>query len=278
MHRACHISANASALRESTQAPLYGSQIEQFVELLLEEHCAWLQRRVVQEADRLEKEGQVLATTEDRPVTPEFPLGLSAILPTAQSSPATSTSGTEDTRPMQFLNYPPVHLTNFFFANLLNHWRSIEIYISLISHPIWGTPHPKRFKRAVEICQTHAALGKERNFLTTGKIWGLHLAGVTFGGPALYPVRPHPQLFPPYPRLVGDCKLMSIDGVKMGFGTVGGDWIVLLCCIDYGAEFTENLEDTRVLLECGRFCISGKNGGGRTGGKCCMTRTAELCG
>src|SRR5439155_24307018 len=91
---------------------------------------------------------------------------------------------------MQFLEYTRVELTNPFYANLLNHYRSIEIYISLIPQPIWGTVDHWRFECAVDICRTHAALGEERNFLTTGKIWGLHLSGVAFGGELLYPVRP----------------------------------------------------------------------------------------
>jgi hypothetical protein len=81
-----------------------------------------------------------------------------------------------------------VKLTNFFYANLLNHYRSIEIYISFIPRPNWGTPDPRRFQCAIDLCRTHAALGKERNFLTTGKIWGLHLSGLAFGGPESYPV------------------------------------------------------------------------------------------
>jgi hypothetical protein len=42
----------------------------------------------------------------------------------------------------------------------------------------------------VDLCRTHAALGDGRNFLTTGKIWGLHLAGLTFGGLDFHPVFP----------------------------------------------------------------------------------------
>jgi hypothetical protein len=113
-----------------------------------------------------------------------LPFDLETILPT----PSFPDLGENEEPLLQFLNYPPVKLTNFFYANLLNHYRSIEIYISLIPRPNWGTPDPRRFQCAIDLCRTHAALGKERNFLTTGKIWGLHLSGLAFGGPELYPV------------------------------------------------------------------------------------------
>jgi hypothetical protein len=54
---------------------------------------------------------------------------------------------------------------------------------------MWGTLDHQRFECAVDICRTHAALGAEKDCLTTGKIWGLYLSGVTFGGEFFYPVR-----------------------------------------------------------------------------------------
>lgn len=158
-------------------------EIEACVQPLLQRHREWRDRPVVREAVERERNGQLIYELSSIKNT-GLPLDLSAILPTAQ---VPSEELSEDI-PMAFLDYSPMYLTNFFWNNLLNHWRSIEIYISLITTPDWGSCEPIRLASAVELCRTHAALGKERNFLTTGKIWGLHLAGIAFGGPDSYQV------------------------------------------------------------------------------------------
>lgn len=190
MHRTCHTASDAITRRQATPRPEnVEAEIQASIEPLLETHRKWRDRKVVKDADGLEEAGILLAAVPDtipQQSSPTFPFDMSIILPTEQSP----VLDTDDDTPSQFLNYPPVHLTNFFFANLLNHYRSIEIYITLIQRPVWGTVDPGRFQCAVDLCRTHAALGKERNFLTTGKIWGLHLAGIAFGGEDLYPVEP----------------------------------------------------------------------------------------
>lgn len=183
MHRACHVSADALALRRSqaNQGEI-DLQIQAWVDPLLEAHRKWRQRKVVREADEMERNGQLLSTfTESSYKTLNFSIDVSTIIPTNQPA-------TPDGIPVQFLDYPQVQITNSFFSNLLNQFRSIEIYISLIPRPIWGTPDHQRFECAVDICRTHSALGAEKDCLTTGKIWGLYLSGVTFGGEFLYPV------------------------------------------------------------------------------------------
>jgi hypothetical protein len=190
MHRTCHTASDAITLRQASPRPEnVEAKIQASIEPLLEAHRKWRDRKVVKDADGLEEAGILLAAVPDtipQRSSPTFPFDMSTILPTAQSP----VLDTDDDTPSHFLHYPPVHLTNFFFANLLNHYRSIEIYITLILRPVWGTVDPRRFQCAVDLCRTHAALGKERNFLTTGKIWGLHLAGIAFGGEDLYPVEP----------------------------------------------------------------------------------------
>jgi len=182
MHRACHTSAEALLLRRSnTPQQEIDTLMQSSVDALLTDHRKWRQRQVVREADEMERQGQLLATlTSSTTTNTGFPFD--TILPTLQQT--VPPGGT----PLQFLQYPPERLTNLFYANLLNHYRSIEIYISLIPKPMWGYPDPWRFECAIDLCRTHAALGEERNFLTTGKIWGLYLAGITFGGHELYPV------------------------------------------------------------------------------------------
>jgi hypothetical protein len=161
------------------------TQIQLSVNELVESHRKWKLRKIVQDAEEMEIRGELLQVDPTSPdTTPTtFPVDMSSIFPTASASPSEPKS-----RPLHFLQYPRVTLTNHFYANLLNHYRSIEIYMSLIPRPVWGTLEPWRFQCAIDLCRTHAALGEERNFLTTGKIWGLWLCGVTFGGPELYPV------------------------------------------------------------------------------------------
>jgi hypothetical protein len=182
MHRACHMSADATALRrEQRELQSVDPEIQESVDGLLESHRKWHQRKVVSEADEAERRGQLLSSFETFSIS-DFPLDLSTIFPSAQTSakPITNTL-------LQFLEYPQVHLTNSFYNNLLNHYRSIEIYISLIRQPMWERD-PWRLEHSIDLCRTYAALGQEQNFSTTGKIWGLHLAGISFGGHDLYPV------------------------------------------------------------------------------------------
>jgi len=89
---------------------------------------------------------------------------------------------------LRFLHYEPVRHTNLFFASLINHHRSIGLCLSLVLRPQCTAVDSSRFQAAVEFCRTHAAMGSERNYLSTGaKIWGLYLAGMAFGGPDLFP-------------------------------------------------------------------------------------------
>lgn len=81
-------------------------------------------------------------------------------------------------------------MTNEFYANLCNHFNAIEIVIDLIARPTWGPPGPQRLRCAVDICRTHAALGNQPDAMTSGKIWGLYLAGIAFAGSEVYPVCP----------------------------------------------------------------------------------------
>jgi hypothetical protein len=197
MHRTCHAASDAFTLRRGTGRSFdTEDRIYNFTKVLLEKHSQWPERSIIKEAQEMERTGQIITTGISNPKS-TFPFdAVATILPTTQSPDVGGHPNEKDHNEepiLQFLNYQPVKLTNFFYANLLNHHRSIEIYISLIPLPTWGTPDPRRFQCAIDLCRTHAALGKERNFLTTGKIWGLHLSGVAFGGPESYPVSISPH-------------------------------------------------------------------------------------
>jgi hypothetical protein len=92
-----------------------------------------------------------------------------------------------------FLNYPLMHVSDCFFANRLDNWRAIELYIGLIQQPMWGIHEDNRFMCAVDLCRTHAALGVEHNYVAAENAFGLYLAGVAFGGPDLYEVKISPE-------------------------------------------------------------------------------------
>jgi hypothetical protein len=181
MHRACHAGASAIQLRRSHKtSPEIESAIVSIVDPILASHAKWRQRRVVVDAYEDEQHKRKNAS-----FVPHFPRGsmVSPIRPTSQPpSPIIQAPG------IRFLDHEPVHLTNHFFANLLNHHRSISLCLSLILHPQAGTPDIRSFNCAVDLCRTHAGFGDDRYLLTTGKLWGLHLAGLTFGGPDIHPV------------------------------------------------------------------------------------------
>ena len=59
--------------------------------------------------------------------------------------------------------FAPCYLTNRFYSKLQNQWRAISLHISFIVHPMPG-PDPvsdNRLRLAMDICQTHAALGND---------------------------------------------------------------------------------------------------------------------
>ena len=181
MHRACHASADATTLRSEQRDPQsVDREIQASIDVLLESHRGWRQRKVVREADEIERRSQLPSSSETS--SSGFSLDLSTIFPTIQTPPESTTDTV-----LQFLEYPQSQLTNSFYNNLLNHYRSIEIYITLIQQPIW-VHDPWRFECCVDLCRTYAALGEERDFLATGKVLGLYLAGVTFSGLDLYSV------------------------------------------------------------------------------------------
>jgi len=61
----------------------------------------------------------------------------------------------------RFLHYDPIHIHDRRYCNLLNHWKSVKIYLSYIEHPEIGTGPVSecRIPLAIEICRTYAAFG-----------------------------------------------------------------------------------------------------------------------
>jgi hypothetical protein len=88
-----------------------------------------------------------------------------------------------------FLDHEPVSIHDKQFCTLLNHWKSLKIYITTIEHPTIG-PGPVAAHRvpiAIEICRTYAAFGVRRPHLSPWDLFFLNYAGTAFGGEGFYP-------------------------------------------------------------------------------------------
>ena len=99
-----------------------------------------------------------------------------------EASELSSTSSPASTDPSsRFLSHEPLYLQNPFYGKILNQWRSLWIYASTIVKPIPGprADIPQRIKFAVDICRTHAALGKDS--FNGPQWWCLFYAGLAFG-------------------------------------------------------------------------------------------------
>jgi hypothetical protein len=167
-HHGCYVAARARELRHSSGSPIaIESHVTQLVDPILISHQRWRERKVVVAAYEVERIGRRVTALQDSVITP--------ILPTTEDCVVGE-------NPFIFLDREPMSITNSFFLNLLNHHRSVELYLSLILRPQWGTHDARRYNCAVDLCRTFAALGDEPNLLTMGKLWGLLLAGITFGG------------------------------------------------------------------------------------------------
>jgi hypothetical protein len=86
----------------------------------------------------------------------------------ANATPRTETGS-------RFLDYPTLRVCNAFYANLLNTWRALYIFIDFIAFPDIKTK-PKGSKR-----YNYAALGK-RDMFPIGNVHNMFLTGVAFGG------------------------------------------------------------------------------------------------
>lgn len=89
------------------------------------------------------------------------------------------------TVPLPFLDHPPLPVYSQQFVHMLNHWRAIQIYMSLILWPAVGPNPPTsgRYQTGVEICRHFASLTSGIG----GETWCLTLAGIAFGGDAYHP-------------------------------------------------------------------------------------------
>jgi hypothetical protein len=153
-HRTCHMHLTAEQSREEDGSLPPFTMID-LIDLEIA-HRQWLSLPIIIKAEQREREAQQLPC---QPLTPRF------------------------------LHYDPIRIHDRQYVTLLNHWRGIKIYISLIQYPEMG-PGPAMLERvptAIEICRTYAA-GIQR---PGGPLWNLlpmSFAGVAFGGENRYPM------------------------------------------------------------------------------------------
>jgi hypothetical protein len=156
MHRTYAFAQRSDVLRSSRDVNAE-DEIRLEYEKLVQSLELWKQREVIREHEELEQYARSVATPSTDPHT-------------------------------RFLHHERLHLQSLYYAKLLNQWRMTHLWISLIVRPVPG-PEPishNRYTHAVEICRTHAALGKE-GFI--GPTWqALFFAGAALGGKKRYPM------------------------------------------------------------------------------------------
>jgi hypothetical protein len=175
MHRTCHIASSVNLLQE----PRSDSQISDLIKPAVDAHRKWQDRLILIQANEIERTGEIYSTQ-----TECLDLDVLPVLP----SPLTTSA--KKPKPIPFLDYPPANITDTFFANRLNNWRALGLYLSLIQQPLWGKTSGKEFVNGLDVCRSYAACGgSENNFFGAEKAIGLYLAGIVFGGPDMYSVR-----------------------------------------------------------------------------------------
>jgi hypothetical protein len=155
MHRACHLHVLAQADR-AMNGRLSTDVMLELLDLEIA-HQNWTTLPIVSLAESFEQEAQRCAAIP----------------------------GTQ-----RFLHYDPIRINDRTYCRLLNYWRAIKIYMSLVEYPEIG-PGPvssSRMPIAIQICRTYAALGIRRpnGFRWDG--WSLWFAAVAFGGNNHYPL------------------------------------------------------------------------------------------
>jgi hypothetical protein len=158
-HRACHLSIVAEHDR-ATDGSLSPLTILELMDLQIA-HEKWMSLPVVALAEFIEQQTRLIP-------------------------PRVSTR--------RFLHYDPIHIYNRQYCNLLNHWKSIKIYISYIQYPELG-PGPvseHRIPTAIEICRTYAAFGigesDLESYLSSWDAYTLIFPAIAFGGKQNYPI------------------------------------------------------------------------------------------
>jgi hypothetical protein len=146
IHKACHVASQVRSGQQASDPP------ELEYEKLKEDIQAWRDRPIVRAGELSEQAAE--------------------LDPPDLSSEALSTY-------QYFPGYPPLRIVNSFYVRLLNDWRALSIYISLIDNSSFGPAAcPRRFDYAVDICRTLAVLWHDQNNIAGSELWVAFFAGV----------------------------------------------------------------------------------------------------
>ena len=169
----------ASASVGNSQSPeLTQRKIRSLVGILRSELNLWRERPIIQHTLRCEE-----LAAEISSLTVEISNYTTSSNPVVETINVGNTLTVSDSNDeFRFLHYPKLHIQNSLFINLLITWRAISILISLIEQPRigWKTC-PARFRYAVEICRSVAALGEDRGRTGSYKHFPIFLTLVAFG-------------------------------------------------------------------------------------------------
>lgn len=155
MHKACHYAALIHSMRCNPEIKVSTvlKKVVHVVGILETESRNWINRPIIQATAQQELTAQNIRPSFSHP---------------------------SDTA--QFLSHPPLQILNVFYANLLNYWRALQIYISFIANPTIGPSNPSRLDHAIEICRTWVSLGSNKSQSEAGLVWIMFLVGASFGG------------------------------------------------------------------------------------------------
>ena len=160
--RAIAINKRAIQLRANADSGVAEYAIRLETTKLLEEHQSWGERECIRKArQKLEAEQRLYAAT-------------------------IFNDPTDDVMLANFLDYPPLRVSDKLYGTALGQYYWVLMYITFITHPQPGPDPFERYQAAIEFCRTVAALGWSQVCCGPGTVLGLYLTGLTLGEP-IYP-------------------------------------------------------------------------------------------
>jgi hypothetical protein len=120
----------------------------------------------------------------------------------------------------RFLHHDRLCYSNKLYCTLLNHWRGIKIYISLIRSPVIGPGYSSsgRVPIAIDICRTYAAAIQEPN-VALWNLVPLNFAAIAFGGANRYPLETKWIL-----ERFGECGLTELPTLRYMYEKLWDFW------------------------------------------------------
>jgi len=161
IHRACFYGPQITALYGRTSptgpSPQALRKVSEIAEVLADQLVLWRRRPIIERAELREQ----AFTSQSRSSPPKQ-------LPSHQ----------------RFLSYPPIFIKSPYYVNLLNLWRALTIYVSLMRDPLILSPQyfSERLDHAIDMCRAAAALHNDPSHMAAARFFPMFFAEVGFGG------------------------------------------------------------------------------------------------